>query len=256
MDLDQRLIKIYRKNQDGFTVVLKNNRITQYDPNKHGRYVVSYKTMIEIDEFMGLINYRSNDFEDGIYGGWYNKEDGVFYIERNKSFESVIDAMTFAHLYNQKYIWDGELKYTIPTQIQSKVEKNDYYTFINRKLDIINQCRLCYGNMNKQFPYKREMDKGTVKIAKRLDKFAGGYYDYKTGDIIIQGYGLTFFAKKEGIDLIKAVCSTISHETIHRVLHKEQGFETCYLFDCIAGIMLWYKDSLTAGMPLKRVKIK
>jgi hypothetical protein len=47
------------------------------------------------------------------YGGWYNKDDGIFYIEKNRTFEHPIDAITFAYQNKQKFIWDSKYKKAI-----------------------------------------------------------------------------------------------------------------------------------------------
>lgn len=109
MKLHTALLAYYHKmNRNPFTVIFDVDFIP-YDFRIHGRYVVSYQTLLEIDEFSGVVIYRQPDtVASGIYGGWYNKDDGIFYIEKNQTFTEKEEALKFGRQYKQKFIWDGK----------------------------------------------------------------------------------------------------------------------------------------------------
>jgi hypothetical protein len=264
--MDDRLLKAYHDSKrQGFTVLLKGHNTLPYDPTLHGRYVVSFRTVITIDEFIGIVTYRSGNFPDGIYGGWYNKDDGIFYIEENRTFEHFIDAITFAYQHKQLYIWDGQKKVAIPVDeptyrdgIELKVGDVltiDKEKWIKDKIQVFDQVRRRFPNQVK-FTAKHLKGKLRVDSTGSLYETTCGYYDFITGDIVVDWYGLKQYCNLTNKDPIDVLVSVLSHETIHWLLHKEQGFKTTYMFDCIAGCMEWYKDDLHAGMPLTKPKKK
>jgi hypothetical protein len=264
--MDDRLLKAYHDSKrQGFTVLLKGHNTLPYDPTLHGRYVVSFRTVITIDEFIGIVTYRSGNFPDGIYGGWYNEDDGIFYIEENRTFEHFIDAITFAYQYKQLYIWDGQKKVAIPVDeptyrdgsCEAKVSDilEEKEMWIQKKIKLFHKVVHRSPNQTK-FTNKHNNGKLRINSSGNLYERTAGYYDYLTGDIVINWNGLKPYANHTGVDPFTILCSVISHETLHFVLHKEQGFKTTYMFDCIAGCMEWYKDDLHAGMPLTKPKKK
>lgn len=272
--IDDRLVQIYRKNREGFTVIMKDNKIKKYKYKEHGRYVVSYKTVITVDEFAGIVNYYTLDFKDGIYGGWYDEDDGIFYIEKNKTFEHFIDALQYAYQNKQKYIWDGQKRQSIIVEQStyrdgkceqvSRIRPSQYKVsdilqnkeeWIKKKLDFWKRFHHRWKGFTNFTP--RHLN-GKLRINSSANPFdtTAGHYDFITGDIVIDWYGLKQYANIRNLDPIEVLCSVISHETLHYIIHKEHGFEATYKFDCIAGIMEWYSQDLHAGMPLNSQKTK
>jgi len=95
------LMDLYHKNPDGFTVYLKNGKVTS---KIFKRYVVAYKTIIEIHDYYIVFNGKLKD--TSYYGGWYDKEDNKYIIENVKLYNNLKYALKIAKKYKQKYIYD------------------------------------------------------------------------------------------------------------------------------------------------------
>ena len=106
------LAKIFKK---GFTIEVNNGVINQYSKiNKP--FIVSYKTLIEIHNDTPIFSKHYKIPKRCIIGFWHDNKTG--YIELNKAFKRMSEALIFAYKHKQKYI------YNINNQTRIKV--NDW----------------------------------------------------------------------------------------------------------------------------------
>lgn len=110
-ELLEALIDLSNIFKEGFTVTLNNGEFNQYS-NTDKPYIVSYKTLIEIDRntnYPFKVKYHKiNDLklEKCIIGAWLNLENGIYYIELNKTFKDKNAALLFAIKHKQLAIYD------------------------------------------------------------------------------------------------------------------------------------------------------
>lgn len=105
------LINLSNIFKEGFTVTLNKGEFNQYS-NTNKPYIVSYKTLITIDrstEYPFKIKYHKINglkLEKCIIGAWLNLENGVYYIELNRTFKDKNKALLFAIKHKQLAIYD------------------------------------------------------------------------------------------------------------------------------------------------------
>ena len=81
--LAEKLMTYAKKNPDGFTVKIKDGKIRSVEPNKLNRYVVS-KTNNDTTQKIKQ-SFRDEKYS-GYAGGWYDKNSGKYYIDKNLIF--------------------------------------------------------------------------------------------------------------------------------------------------------------------------
>jgi len=102
VSLKDKLIQLSKIFSSGFTVNIDNGIISQF--NKKSGYIVSYKTLLTINnDKVTIINSIPNK---AILGGWRDKDTNIYYIEVNKVFNTLNQALNNAKELNQKAIWD------------------------------------------------------------------------------------------------------------------------------------------------------
>ena len=106
------LIQLSKIFKDGYTVQLKDNKLNQYS-NIKKPFIVSYLTLIEIHGDKILYNNVQHIPLNCIIGGWFDKDNNIFYIELNKTFKDKDKALIFAIKYSQKAIYNIKTNKTI-----------------------------------------------------------------------------------------------------------------------------------------------
>lgn len=101
--LISRLRQLAKENQDGYTVFVRYGKVMPYDYKKHGRYIVPVTDGIKI----------ISDCYTGIVGGWYDKDDDRYVIDKNKAYHFKEMALLLAKKYSQKAIYDMKDKKVI-----------------------------------------------------------------------------------------------------------------------------------------------
>ncbi|RPI86166.1 MAG: hypothetical protein EHM34_00280 [Nitrosopumilales archaeon] len=119
------LITHANKNQNGFTVNIKNGKIHEFKPSDKLRYVTAIKTIITIEHYKETVTQYKEVirhqtyiiypflFKDGkiknnnfYMGGWYNEKENSYYIEIVQIFENKIEAMITGEYLRQYSIYD------------------------------------------------------------------------------------------------------------------------------------------------------
>ncbi|GAH07175.1 unnamed protein product, partial [marine sediment metagenome] len=86
-------------------------KFSQYS-NTNKPYIVSYKTLIEIDRntnYPFKVKYHKiNDLklEKCVIGAWLNTDTNIYYIELNRTFKDKNEALIFAIKHSQECIYD------------------------------------------------------------------------------------------------------------------------------------------------------
>jgi hypothetical protein len=109
--IETELLKImiqYAKNhKEGFTAWLSDYNLTEYIQENGHRYIVAIETVITLDDSFKPILIYHNSIKPYIhYGGWYDKENKVYLIEKILLFETLKFAMRTAREHNQRFIYD------------------------------------------------------------------------------------------------------------------------------------------------------
>lgn len=106
-DLLNDLVKLSEIFKNGFTVVWDGSKLNQYIYNT-SIYIVSYDTVVTLHAGH-FKKYHNNNIplsNTYIFGGWYDSDADIYYIEICKSFSSLKRAIDFAKKKNQKYIYN------------------------------------------------------------------------------------------------------------------------------------------------------
>lgn len=96
--------------KDGFTVKVHDNKIMQLFQT-HG-YIISYKTLITISRNKTEVKQltynikNESDLNGYVIGGWFDKDNNTYYIEKNIITYSKDLAIKYAKRFNQKEIFD------------------------------------------------------------------------------------------------------------------------------------------------------
>ncbi len=95
---------------EGFTVTRKQGKFNQYN-NPKKPFIVSHTPIITLDKntFPPKIKYhklKALKLENCIIGGWIDTDTQLYYIEINKTFKSMVDALVFAYKHKQLYIYN------------------------------------------------------------------------------------------------------------------------------------------------------
>ena len=103
--LIEELIHLSKIFKEGYTVQLKDNKLSQYT-NYNKPFIVSYLTVIEIRQDKIVYSNVQHIPYNCIIGGWYNNENNTYYIELNKAYSVWNYAIKQAKLNNQTHIFD------------------------------------------------------------------------------------------------------------------------------------------------------
>lgn len=104
-NLIDNLIKLSDIFKDGFTIELIEGKIINQYCNIKKPYIVSYLTVIEIKDNKPLFKNIQCITNNCIIGGWYNIKTKTYYIELNKAFDNIEEALIFAYKFNQEAIY-------------------------------------------------------------------------------------------------------------------------------------------------------
>jgi len=103
-DIINDLITLSKIFKEGFTVYIDNKNIKQ--SNLKEGFIISIQTLIEIKNNSHEVFKNYKELFEGLIGGWYDKENKTYYIEKNIHVEKYSDALRLAIKYKQKAIWD------------------------------------------------------------------------------------------------------------------------------------------------------
>jgi hypothetical protein len=131
-ELLEDLIKLSNIFKDGYTVTLNNDSFNQYS-NANKQYIVSYRTLITIDKNtvpFKIVYHKIKDLNLNkcIIGAWLNTDTNIYYIELNKTFKSMTDALKFAYKHKQIAIYN--------MNNQKVINVSDWNTKIKKWLNI------------------------------------------------------------------------------------------------------------------------
>ena len=98
-EIVEKIKKYAEKNKDGFTVAIVNGKMIKAVPRKG--YVVSLTDNATIEMLKDL----PHNF-NGIIGGWYNQDNGKYYIDINVLTDDMFTATILATIFYQKAIFD------------------------------------------------------------------------------------------------------------------------------------------------------
>lgn len=107
-NIHKQLIDLSNIFKNGFTVILKQNKLNQYN-NTNKPYIVSITPIITISKRNKdlIIDYYNIPLKNNIIiGGWMDDSNNIYYIELNKSYKNKYYALKIAKRYKQKYIYD------------------------------------------------------------------------------------------------------------------------------------------------------
>ncbi len=97
------LLKLSKIFKQGFTVELKEGKLSQYT-NYDKPFIVSYLTIIKITDNSIDYSNLSKIPSNCIIGGWSN--EGIYFIEVNKAFSSIYKAEHYAIIHKQKAFYN------------------------------------------------------------------------------------------------------------------------------------------------------
>ena len=101
----EELIQLSKIFKDGYTVQLKDNKLSQYT-NYNKPFIVSYLTVIEVKQDKIVYSNVQHIPSKCIIGGWYNGENNTYYIELSKAYSVWNYAIKQAKLNKQTHIFD------------------------------------------------------------------------------------------------------------------------------------------------------
>jgi len=102
----ENLIALSRLFPEGFTVAIRDGKLSQFS-DKNRPFIVSHKPLVTINPDKTIKYHNGKIPENGVVGGWLDKETHTYHIELNQIFSSLQLAQRFAKENHQKYIYDN-----------------------------------------------------------------------------------------------------------------------------------------------------
>ena len=101
--IQHNLIELSHIFKKGYTVEINNDSINQYN-NTNKPYIVSYKTLITITD--NNTTFKNVNIPNKcIIGAWLDTNTNTYYIELNKAFVHMSQALKFAYKHKQEYVY-------------------------------------------------------------------------------------------------------------------------------------------------------
>lgn len=129
--LAKKLLEYAKKNPDGFTVKIKNGKITPVKHTKGKRFVVSKTNNTSQDDVRRTFK---NDYT-GYAGGWYDTKTKKYYIDKNVIVRDKSKALQIARKTRQKAIFDLKTFNEINLNYKNPIIKKNgrYYNKLTKR---------------------------------------------------------------------------------------------------------------------------
>jgi len=113
--IEQNIINVINAKND-FTYPLSTKRyiVGIKELHKSNNPSLKYKNIYK-DVYATVKEIRTNN-ENTTIGGWYNEDDGFYYVDRGISIDNLKEAIKTAKKYNQLAIYDSLDKKVIDTK--------------------------------------------------------------------------------------------------------------------------------------------
>lgn len=248
--LVHKLLYWQRQNPEGFSVYVDNDGEFHTVVNKNW-FIVSDRTILTINTQTGQVKQHSNTIPPmKYYGGWLDKETGIYYIEQTKVFLDKSRAMLFAVRRNQQYIWDTSTKKAIKVTTPVNIPSHQENALTIHQMWVRSKRFFKEGDkVRPQLGVGLHKAYSAIGVIQASDFL--GRYEFLSGDILLSWYGIKINANEQGTDWMNVLVQTLSHESMHYAIHKEEGMEACVLFDVISGCASYWDEDNLSGMILK-----
>lgn len=177
--LYDKLLKLAKENPDGFTVYVEKGRIRKFTPTARKKYVISKtnnNTTAKIKQ-----SFRNNEYT-GYAGGWYDKKNDKYYIDKNVVVGKKEDAEKLARRYKQLAYFDFEQMSEVRIKKQKKKPlPNDY------RNPIVKKNGRYFNTMTKRYVSESYAKRINAYFKKNPDgnlSRARGHVKYKSGKSI------------------------------------------------------------------------
>lgn len=171
----KQILDYAKEHRDGFSAEIVGGVLIPFRPEKKSRFIVS-KTHIKATP--ARIKKEYKDYE-GLLGGWYDRKEKKYYIDKNIAVEKESTALKIAKQYKQKAYWDAITQKEVQVPIEKKIVK--------RKGKI-------KGKLKQVRIYRK--DKITQRYWVRGDLYEKGYFYDKKNQRWSPATRYTFFAAR------------------------------------------------------------